>query len=262
MVSTWIRKRRIFDCKPVQPTISIHSIRPPGTGKTITLVESICHIVKQSKENRVLVCTPSKMAADNFAEALVDREAIDPKYIFRMHSLSTSPCRSFVILKHTYRSHLKILRPCSYLFYDNMLVANEEDEFLYKLCEWQGLPRRAFQSFFILQMKAMRNLVVCSYVHRILAETDIEEKDIGVISPYKNQVLKLRTVLSKYPRITIDSVEGFRAASESSRNDELLKQHLSWKKFIFYCNFHGGYLDNKGKNCTDLADVYYDEKQE
>lgn len=47
----------------------------------------------ESKNNRVLVCTPSKMAADNFAESLLEKNFIDVKYIFRMHSLSTTAIR-------------------------------------------------------------------------------------------------------------------------------------------------------------------------
>lgn len=47
-----------------------------------------------------------------------------------------------VVLKQTYRSHIRILRPCSYLFYNNMLTANEAFEDLYKLCEWDGLPAK------------------------------------------------------------------------------------------------------------------------
>lgn len=47
-----------------------------------------------------------------------------------------------IVLKQTYRSHFKILRPCSYLFYNNLLVANESDEYLYKLCTWESLPTK------------------------------------------------------------------------------------------------------------------------
>ena len=51
--------------------------------------------------------------------------------------------RAFITLKETYRSHYRILRPCSYLFYDSILRANEEDEaILYKMAEWDGLPTK------------------------------------------------------------------------------------------------------------------------
>lgn len=56
----------------------------------MTLIESIRQLVLQSKNNRILVCTPSRMAADSFAETLLEKMFIKPKYVFRMHSLSTS----------------------------------------------------------------------------------------------------------------------------------------------------------------------------
>ncbi len=42
---------------------------PPGTGKTTTLVESICNTLKS--ENQVLVCAPSNAAIDLLAEKLI-----------------------------------------------------------------------------------------------------------------------------------------------------------------------------------------------
>lgn len=323
---------------------------PPGTGKTITLVESIRHLVFQSSQNRILVCTPSKMAADNFAEALLQHDFLEHKYIFRMHSLSTmahnrnkkldtisylakeakhrffgipdrlnlkmfrviittlatssylilagglrdyfthiivdeagqaleseawipigglvgsetsvvlagdpmqlGPVlnvnimkwfgfdismlkrimhsekykdsfdeRYFVILRQTYRSHYNILRPCSYLFYDNMLIVDDRQGNFYKLSDWEGLPTKGFPIIFHSSRgsqdeqganKSHQNTfeanLVCKYVQRILTETNTQEKDIGVISPYKNQVLRLRVMLASYPGVTVDSVEGF-----------------------------------------------------
>lgn len=44
---------------------------PPGTGKTTTLVEAICECLR--RENQVLVCAQSNMAADWISEKLVDR---------------------------------------------------------------------------------------------------------------------------------------------------------------------------------------------
>ncbi|CAG9106058.1 unnamed protein product [Plutella xylostella] len=44
---------------------------PPGTGKTITIVEAILQLVKKSPDNRILVCTDSNMAADHVASVLV-----------------------------------------------------------------------------------------------------------------------------------------------------------------------------------------------
>ena len=59
-----------------------------GTGKTATLVECIHRITKLGKDKRILVCTPSNMAADVIAAAILQRDFIDRKYVFRMNSLS------------------------------------------------------------------------------------------------------------------------------------------------------------------------------
>uniref|UniRef100_A0AC34FI84 DNA2/NAM7 helicase helicase domain-containing protein n=1 Tax=Panagrolaimus sp. ES5 TaxID=591445 RepID=A0AC34FI84_9BILA len=61
---------------------------PPGTGKTATLVECIHRITKMGKEKRILVCTPSNMAADVIAATILQRGIIEDKYVFRLNSLS------------------------------------------------------------------------------------------------------------------------------------------------------------------------------
>jgi len=205
--------------------------------------------------------------------------------------------RSYVQLQNTYRSHFNILRPSSYLFYDNMLVGNDEDETLHRLCGWEGLPTKDFPIIFhssigskecqghgFSYFNEFEIEKVSEYVERIINETGTEESDIGIISPYKCQVFKLRQKLKARPRLTIDSVEGFQGSERDviiistvrteslgflrcdlrlnttiSRaksllvvigNDDLLRGHESWRKFIYYCKYHGGYLDSKG---TKLA---------
>jgi len=44
---------------------------PPGTGKTFVISETIQTFLKMSDSNRLLVCTPSNMAADHVAEQLM-----------------------------------------------------------------------------------------------------------------------------------------------------------------------------------------------
>ncbi|KOC60815.1 Putative helicase mov-10-B.1 [Habropoda laboriosa] len=60
---------------------------PPGTGKTTTLVETICQIRKHYMSKHILVCTSSNAAADEIAKRLL---CILPcKEIFRMYAAST-----------------------------------------------------------------------------------------------------------------------------------------------------------------------------
>ena len=44
---------------------------PPGTGKTTTLVEAVCEVLR--RENQVLICAQSNMAVDWISEKLIER---------------------------------------------------------------------------------------------------------------------------------------------------------------------------------------------
>ncbi|XP_049877513.1 putative helicase mov-10-B.1 [Pectinophora gossypiella] len=61
---------------------------PPGTGKTMTIVEAIIQIVVKNPKHRVLVCTDSNMAADHIALMLLkyNEELNINKFILRANS--------------------------------------------------------------------------------------------------------------------------------------------------------------------------------
>ncbi|KAG0709982.1 putative helicase mov-10-B.1 [Chionoecetes opilio] len=59
---------------------------PPGTGKTVTVVEAIKQVIRGSGDSRVLACTPSNSAADLIASRLM--EHIPRRQMFRMHATS------------------------------------------------------------------------------------------------------------------------------------------------------------------------------
>ncbi|XP_062419323.1 putative helicase mov-10-B.1, partial [Pungitius pungitius] len=58
---------------------------PPGTGKTVTLVEAIKRIVKTQPSCNILACAPSNSAADNLCERIL-QEKIDD--VYRLYALS------------------------------------------------------------------------------------------------------------------------------------------------------------------------------
>lgn len=45
---------------------------PPGTGKTVTIVECIRQLIEKDSKNRILVCTPSNTAADLIARRIYE----------------------------------------------------------------------------------------------------------------------------------------------------------------------------------------------
>ncbi|CAG4986430.1 unnamed protein product [Colias eurytheme] len=63
---------------------------PPGTGKTMTIVEAILQIVARNTKNRVLVCTNSNMAADHVALMLLQfhKKLNINNFLFRANSQS------------------------------------------------------------------------------------------------------------------------------------------------------------------------------
>ncbi|KAG8038438.1 hypothetical protein G9C98_006134 [Cotesia typhae] len=64
---------------------------PPGTGKTSTLVETICQIMKKNSSTKILICTPSNAAADEIAERLLKNLGfVEDDFMYRMYSSSRS----------------------------------------------------------------------------------------------------------------------------------------------------------------------------
>uniref|UniRef100_A0AAR2JEJ9 RNA helicase n=1 Tax=Pygocentrus nattereri TaxID=42514 RepID=A0AAR2JEJ9_PYGNA len=62
---------------------------PPGTGKTVTMVEAIKQVEKCILDAHILACAPSNSAADQLCEKLLQH--VDSHKVYRMYALSRSP---------------------------------------------------------------------------------------------------------------------------------------------------------------------------
>uniref|UniRef100_A0A8C7R6U0 RNA helicase n=1 Tax=Oncorhynchus mykiss TaxID=8022 RepID=A0A8C7R6U0_ONCMY len=62
---------------------------PPGTGKTVTVVEAIKQVLKTQSHAHILACAPSNSAADLLALKLL--EHLEHRKLFRMYAASRNP---------------------------------------------------------------------------------------------------------------------------------------------------------------------------
>ncbi|XP_034552596.1 putative helicase mov-10-B.2 isoform X2 [Notolabrus celidotus] len=62
---------------------------PPGTGKTVTVVEAIKQIEKRQDSCHILACAPSNSAADLLCKKILDH--VDRNKVFRMYASSRDP---------------------------------------------------------------------------------------------------------------------------------------------------------------------------
>ncbi|KAI1732465.1 AAA domain-containing protein [Ditylenchus destructor] len=60
---------------------------PPGTGKTVTLVECVKQLIIKSRTNRILICAPSNTAADLLALKLLENNAVKVRELRRYYAL-------------------------------------------------------------------------------------------------------------------------------------------------------------------------------
>ncbi|KAL5498587.1 hypothetical protein ACEPAH_1941 [Sanghuangporus vaninii] len=133
--------------------------------------------------------------------------------------------RSMVKLTKNYRSHQAILSFPNAQFYKNELEACARREITHCITgRWNGLVKSDYPIVFHgVCGQDMREdpspsyfnpdevIVVKDYVRSLLGgNMELESKDIGVITPYRAQVLKLRQLLRPFaPEATIGSVEEF-----------------------------------------------------
>uniref|UniRef100_A0A8C2A8Z6 RNA helicase n=1 Tax=Cyprinus carpio TaxID=7962 RepID=A0A8C2A8Z6_CYPCA len=88
---------------------------PPGTGKTVTIVEAIKQVEKNIPGACILACAPSNSAADQLCEKLITSQHVDARKIYRLYASSRDPKDIPKVLKVCNISNLEgemIVFPC------------------------------------------------------------------------------------------------------------------------------------------------------
>ncbi|KAK2898644.1 hypothetical protein Q8A67_010062 [Cirrhinus molitorella] len=73
---------------------------PPGTGKTVTIVEAIKQVEKNIPDAYILACAPSNSAADQLCEKLISSQHVDARKIYRLYASSRDPKEIPKVLKN------------------------------------------------------------------------------------------------------------------------------------------------------------------
>ncbi|KAM6492681.1 P-loop containing nucleoside triphosphate hydrolase protein [Amanita muscaria] len=75
-------------CKQPPGSVPFIIFGPPGTGKTVTMVEAIRQVLLRNPDARILACAPSNTAADTLAAKLM---TLGESQLFRLNSLARPP---------------------------------------------------------------------------------------------------------------------------------------------------------------------------
>ena len=74
------------ECRPTPYII----FGPPGTGKTVTIVESILQVFDKIGHSRVIACTAANSSADLIVQKLLDSKRITEKDLIRVTAMHRS----------------------------------------------------------------------------------------------------------------------------------------------------------------------------
>ncbi|KDR14736.1 putative helicase mov-10-B.1 [Zootermopsis nevadensis] len=131
-------------------------------------------------------------------------------------------------LVQNFRSHKSILALPDRMFYEKELQVCGDPVLTSLACSWEGLPKKGFPLIFHgVKGKDQREgnspsyfnvqeiEVIVRYVEQLLADRfsgrKLRQQDIGVITPYRKQVEKIKQTFKKckWEHITVGSVEEF-----------------------------------------------------
>ncbi|XP_050414418.2 putative helicase MOV-10 [Patella vulgata] len=163
-------------------------------------------------------------------------------------------------LVKNYRSHRAILHQPNILFYDGELQTYADPKVANEMCGWECLPNKnfpiIFHSVYGEELREERSpsffnpeeaYLVLQYVKdlkKLKGSAKLEDKDIGIISPYQKQVRKIQRMMSTngWKNIRVGSVEEFQG---QERKVIIVSTVRSSPEFLSLdINFKLGFLRN------------------
>lgn len=162
-------------------------------------------------------------------------------------------------LIYNYRSHPSLLQLPSELFYANELQVKAEKQLTHSLCGWKSLPNKTVPIIFHgIRGEDLREgnspswfnpfetVQVVRYLQGLLAHysSSLTEDDIGIITPYRKQVEKIRLLMSHLGRdnVKVGSVEEFQG---QERKAIIVSTVRANEDFIEFDKQHAlGFLSN------------------
>eukprot|EP01018_Ginkgo_biloba_P007019 Gb_02746 [translate_table: standard] len=195
---------------------------------------------------------------------IAERFGLGKSYLERLSNLELYSLdgdnKAFVTkLVRNYRSHPAILEIPSRLFYGSELIACAAEESRASLCHWEELPNKKFPVLFVGiegcderegTSPSWFNTVEVSKVIEIIKNlkdhkrSRVTGKDIGVITPYHQQVVKLKKALAAntLSDVKVGSVEQFQG--EEKRVIIISTVRSSYKYEEFDKKYNLGFLRN------------------
>jgi len=212
-----------------------------------------------------------------------------------------------MMLIENYRSHPDLIKIPSDLFYESKLIVSPNAEPKDLLADWDRLPKKgvpliwhhiadAEKKWSMIDKDVQGGYSYCNYgeiqqvikyVEQLTSDLHITPQDIGIISPYKLQVIELsRELRGTFPDITIDTVERFQGSERRViiispvrstdkmgfvkcpkrfnttvtrakelliivGNHQVMGKSPEWKSLIDYCLSKGAVIDVKPDASTD-----------
>ncbi|KAL6645009.1 hypothetical protein ACP70R_016617 [Stipagrostis hirtigluma subsp. patula] len=178
------------------------------------------------------------------------------RLLFEFEQYETGNPNYVTKLVRNYRCHPAILHLPSELFYGGELIACKDDE-VSSIYDCIGLPNKSFPVLFVgIQgcderegnnpswFNRIEVSKVVSIIRNLTGGGDVCEADIGVITPYRQQVAKIKKALEAYemPDLKVGSVEQFQGQEREVIIISTVRSTVKHKEFDKFFNL--GFLSN------------------